>query len=67
MRRCISDPFMDEPPKTLDERLRDGKSMTDGLAGRAAMHEHPLDSPIDQWNLARRTHGTTRGRHDDQH
>lgn len=64
----------DDKPKPIDERLREGRSLKDGLAGRADMHEgewmesdwnRPPGWRKDQFH--RRQHHTTRGNHDGEY
>lgn len=53
-------PIYGEKPRTCTERLRDGKSLSDGLAGRAEMYESEWDRPLDTIRPSRRIHHTTR-------
>jgi hypothetical protein len=54
-----------ERPKTCTERLSEGKSLNDGLAGRAEMYESEWERPLDTIKRARSTHRTTRSPDDE--
>ncbi|MGM0783899.1 MAG: hypothetical protein ACQEUM_07290 [Pseudomonadota bacterium] len=60
MRHCYPIGIDGERPKTCTERLREGKSLKDGLAGRADMYESEWDRPLNEIKPARRIHHTTR-------
>lgn len=47
----------DEPERSFDEKMRDGQSQREGLAGSMPMHE-PWEKPY------RATHRTTRSKDD---
>lgn len=56
---------LDERPKTCTERLREGRSLKDGLAGRADLYESEWERPLDTIKPARSIHRTTRSPDDE--